>query len=54
MVRVRPVPDKATGRSSDWWSANYRAAGALQAQLGPQAHLGPQVQGWQVHCLLEH
>jgi hypothetical protein len=26
----------------------------LQAQLAPQPHFGPQLQGWQEHCLLEH
>jgi hypothetical protein len=29
-------------------------AGALQAQLAPQAHFGPQLQGWHEHCWLEH
>ena len=32
----------------------FSFAGALQAHLEPHAQLGPQVQGWQVHCLLEH
>jgi cytochrome b len=26
----------------------------LQAQVAPQVHFGPQVQGWQEHCRLAH
>jgi hypothetical protein len=31
-----------------------RLFGALQAQVTPQVHFGPQVQGWQEHCWLAH
>jgi len=33
---------------------DQRRAGALHAQLSPQAHFGPQVQGRHAQFLLEH
>lgn len=35
-------------------AGGQRFDGALQVQVSPQAHFGPQVQGWHEQFLLEH
>ena len=55
-ARSRPRPERQwplrTEPGCRWWL--QRLFGALQAQVAPQVHFGPQVQGWQEHCLLAH
>lgn len=53
MLRCGP---SGTGKAPDGAVVTglQRCDGALQVQVSPQAHFGPQVQGWHEQFLLEH